>query len=63
MLDRANRLVRGDDFRKIMRAGKKQSTSHLVGYRLIEEDQSKKFGAAQILIFSSFPPILRRFAG
>jgi len=41
MLDRANRLVRGDDFRKIMRAGKKQSTSHLVGYRLIEEDPAK----------------------
>ena len=44
MLDRANRLVRGDDFRKIMRAGKKQTTSHLVGYRLIEEDRPKKFG-------------------
>ena len=44
MLDRGNRLVRGDDFRKIMRAGKKQSTSHLVGYLLIEADEPKKFG-------------------
>ena len=44
MLDRSNRLVRGDDFRKIMRTGKKQSTSHLVGYRLIEETEPKRFG-------------------
>jgi len=44
MLDRSNRLVRGDDFRKIMRAGKKQATSYLVGYRLIEETEPKRFG-------------------
>ena len=44
MLDRANRLVRGDDFRNIMRSGKKTSSSHLVGYRLIETDQPTRFG-------------------
>lgn len=44
MLARSNRLVRGDDFRKIMRTGKKQSTSNLVGYRLIEQDEPKRFG-------------------
>lgn len=44
MLERANRLVRGDDFRKIMRTGKKVSSKHLVGYQLIETDQNNRFG-------------------
>jgi ribonuclease P protein component len=44
MLVRANRLLRGDDFRKIMRTGKKSSTGHLVGYQLLEADQPTRFG-------------------
>ena len=44
MLTRANRLVRGDDFRKIMRSGKKLSTKHLVGYQLLEAESPTRFG-------------------
>lgn len=44
MLTRANRLVRGDDFRKVMRSGKKLSTKHLVGYHLLEAESETRFG-------------------
>ena len=44
MLARANRLIRGDDFRTIMRTGKKSSTSHLVGYRLLDQNLPTRFG-------------------
>ena len=44
MLTRANRLVRGDDFRKVMRQGKKLSTKHLVGYQLLETENPTRFG-------------------
>jgi ribonuclease P protein component len=44
MLTRANRLVRGDDFRKVMRSGKKLSTKHLVGYQLAEHESPIRFG-------------------
>jgi ribonuclease P protein component len=44
MLNRANRLVRGEDFRKVMRSGKKLSTNHLVGYQLAEPESQTRFG-------------------
>ena len=44
MLARANRLLRGADFRKIMRNGRKQAAQNLVGYQIIEEDLDTRFG-------------------
>ena len=44
MLTRANRLVRGEDFRKVMRSGKKLSTKQLVGYHLAEAGSPIRFG-------------------
>ncbi|MFM7013540.1 MAG: ribonuclease P protein component [Actinomycetota bacterium] len=44
MLARANRLLRGDDFRKVMRSGKRHSTPHLVGYQLLESGSPTRFG-------------------
>jgi ribonuclease P protein component len=44
MLGRTNRLVRGEDFRRIMRSGKKLSTKHLVGYQLLESSLPQRFG-------------------
>ena len=44
MLGRTNRLVRGEDFRRIMRSGKKLSTKHLVGYQLLESSVPNRFG-------------------
>jgi ribonuclease P protein component len=44
MLARANRLLRGADFRKIMRLGRKQVAENLVGYQTIDEDLEIRFG-------------------
>ena len=44
MLSRANRLIRGDDLRRVFRGGKKLATPQLVGYHLIEQDQPMRFG-------------------
>jgi ribonuclease P protein component len=44
MLTRANRLVRGEDFRKVMRSGKKLSTKYLVGYQVSEPESPVRFG-------------------
>jgi len=44
MLDRANRMLRGEDFRKVMRGGKKTTSKALVSYRLVEASEPKRFG-------------------
>jgi ribonuclease P protein component len=37
-------MLRGEDFRKVMRGGKKTTSKALVSYRLIEASEPKRFG-------------------
>ncbi|MBX9717406.1 MAG: ribonuclease P protein component, partial [Microbacteriaceae bacterium] len=44
MLPRAHRVVRGDDFRRAVRQGRRSSTPHAVLYRLTGEPEGPRIG-------------------
>ena len=44
MLARANRILKGSDFRVVMREGKKQAQENFVGYRILVADAETRFG-------------------